>query len=76
MLELRNYDSKWYYTTLRYDAQGRVTGYEYGNGLVNTVDYNPLTGRIDDSRIWNASVEVSHYGFTYDRLGLGSAREL
>lgn len=24
LLELRNYDSKWYYTTLRYDDYGRV----------------------------------------------------
>jgi RHS repeat-associated protein len=132
MLELRNYDSKWYYTTLRYDAygrveyvdrfwrpmdregsayqlstswnsfqtintynqygfmlsvsdgtttwwqctefdydeQGRITGYAYGNGLASRVDYNPLTGRIDNSYIDGLlGTEVSDYGFVYDRLG-------
>jgi len=132
MLELMNYDSKWYYTGLRYDAfgrvqyvdrfwrpkgkegiehnldpqwnvfgteniynergallevkdqtghtwweagasdydaQGRLTKHQYGNGLINTNTYDPHTGRVLGMGIASNQTPISNYQFQYDRIG-------
>ena len=139
MLELRNYDSKWFYTTLQYDQlsrvlisgrywrpagmegaahnlsptwnsfttintynplgaltkvvdkdgtlwwqcdasdydeQGRLTGYEYGNGLRTENTFNSLTGRMEGTEILDGVMGVSDYQFQYDRLGNLTQRSL
>ncbi len=72
LLEVRDTDNHtwWAADASDYDQYGRLTGYEYGNGLVTTNGFNPLTGRLTASGIISSSqFPVSDYQFGYDRLG-------
>ena len=57
-----------YWTAGTTDNEGRVTNTTYGNGVTNTVSFNPLTGRIAQVQA-GASNSVSNQSFVYDSIG-------
>jgi RHS repeat-associated protein len=72
LLEVRDMDDHlwWEADASDYDSYGRLTQSMYGNGLTNTNEYDPLTGRVTGMGILDASqFQVSSFQFQYDRIG-------
>jgi len=71
LLEVRDGDghSWWSADASDYDQYGRVTQYQYGNGLMTTKDFNPLTGRVERMGVLAGQSLISDYQFGYDRIG-------
>jgi hypothetical protein len=71
LLEVRDGDGHtwWQANAADYDAQNRLTQYQYGNGLTTTNEYDPLTGHLIGTGIFNNQSPISNYQFGYDRIG-------
>ncbi len=71
LLEVSDADNHtwWKCSASDYDQYGRVVASEYGNGLINTATYDPLTGRTTGIGISDFQSQVSNFQFQYDRIG-------
>jgi RHS repeat-associated protein len=58
-----------YVTTVDYDAQGRRTLIQYGNGSKTTFSYDPLTTNLTNLRTSTAKDTVQDNSYTYDIVG-------
>jgi len=52
-----------------YDEQGRIIGFEQGNGVETAIHFNPQTGHIEEINFSNLGAGSADYEFEYDRLG-------
>ncbi|MCG7496538.1 type IV secretion protein Rhs [Vibrio sp. Of7-15] len=56
-----------YWTLNDLDAEGRVTSELYGNGLVNSFDYNEGTGQLQNIMTFKGREAVRRLHYSYDR---------
>ena len=66
-LQLLNQSMQTLISDIRYDAHNRVESETEGNGIVTTLDYDPVNGRLRNLRADNGRLQDLHYA--YDPVG-------